>query len=640
MPPTRSSRPCRRPSATSPGPPTRLALVALTGDFGNVDHSIYVIPLATGVPALVFTDAANQRINLENGISWQPGGTKLLFTASMPFDPAAPNASITQQLFTVPTTGGAATQFFVPSAAPTDPQYRFGTPEWAPDGTRIAVWVQENGTVPSPYQDTYLSVMTTGVAPSSLRDVHVIPTAASGPYWSTDGAAVLFSDVPAGPGPAPATVIAATGGAPLGTYAYGGQITDWQPCPTGACAVWGLHTARTLSLQASRTKITKGRKVTFTGAVVRRWCVGLHGRSAGRPAEGGDRQGRDVRSPGLHDDRRCGSVHDEGQGPQDGAVPDRGHRGAGLPGRDLACGEGQDEGPTATTRWRPSRGTDPGPGRLPPDVTATPAISRADVGLRSERGPILLAVMLSVGLVAIDATILATAVPAVVGDLGGFTQFPWLFSVYLLTQAVSVPLYSKLADQYGRKPMMLVGVGIFLGGSLLCGLAWSMTSLIAFRAVQGIGAGAVQPIGMTIVGDIYSIEERAKVQGYLAGVWALASVVGPTLGGVFSDYLSWRWIFFVNLPIGAAALLDVRPQVRGARGEGVAQDRCARLVAAQRRWRPLAPRPARGRGPVVVGLRRSASRCSRPRCCCWWPSCGSRPGLPSRCSRSGSSGTA
>ena len=195
-----------------------------------------------------------------------------------------------------------------------------------------------------------------------------------------------------------------------------------------------------------------------------------------------------------------------------------------------------------------------GPWRLPPDVTATPAISRADVGLRSERGPILLAVMLSVGLVAIDATILATAVPAVVGDLGGFTQFPWLFSVYLLTQAVSVPLYSKLADQYGRKPMMLIGVGIFLVGSLLCGLAWSMTSLIAFRAVQGIGAGAVQPIGMTIVGDIYSIEERAKVQGYLAGVWALASVVGPTLGGVFSDYLSWRWIFFVNLPIGAAAL--------------------------------------------------------------------------------------
>lgn len=187
-------------------------------------------------------------------------------------------------------------------------------------------------------------------------------------------------------------------------------------------------------------------------------------------------------------------------------------------------------------------------------VTSTPPVSRADVGLRSERGPVLLAVMLSVGLVAIDATVLATAVPALVEDLGGFTQFPWLFSVYLLTQAVTVPLYAKLADQYGRKPMMLAGVAVFLLGSLLCGLAWDMTSLIAFRAVQGIGAGAVQPIGMTIVGDIYSVQERAKVQGYLAGVWALSAVVGPTLGGVFSDYLSWRWIFFVNLPIGAAVL--------------------------------------------------------------------------------------
>jgi len=184
----------------------------------------------------------------------------------------------------------------------------------------------------------------------------------------------------------------------------------------------------------------------------------------------------------------------------------------------------------------------------------SPTVSRADVGLRSERGPILLAVMLSVGLVAIDATVLATAVPAVVEDLGGFTQFPWLFSVYLLTQAVTVPLYAKLADQYGRKPMMLIGVSVFLLGSLLCGLAWNMTSLIVFRAVQGVGAGAVQPIGMTIVGDIYSVAERAKVQGYLAGVWAMSSVVGPTLGGVFSDYLSWRWVFLINLPVGAAVL--------------------------------------------------------------------------------------
>ncbi len=242
------------------------SLAALTGDFGNLDHSIYVVPLATGVAAHVYTDTSLNRINLENGLSWQPGGNQILFTSNLPDMPGA-NDSFTQQLFTVPASGGGATQFFVPPSNPGDPLYRFGTPEWAPDGTRIAVWVQENGTVPSPYQDTYIGVMTAGVGPNELRTVNVIPPAAAGPYWSADGTALLFSDVPAGPGPAPATVIAATGFAVLGSYAYGGQITDWQPCPTGTCVVWGLHTARTLSLQASKKKVTKGKKVTFTGQI-------------------------------------------------------------------------------------------------------------------------------------------------------------------------------------------------------------------------------------------------------------------------------------------------------------------------------------------------------------------------------------
>jgi EmrB/QacA subfamily drug resistance transporter len=187
-------------------------------------------------------------------------------------------------------------------------------------------------------------------------------------------------------------------------------------------------------------------------------------------------------------------------------------------------------------------------------TSASPRASRADVGLRSERGPILLAVMLSTGLVAIDSTILATAVPSVVADLGGFTSFPWLFSIYLLAQAISVPLYGKLADLYGRKPLMLLGVGLFVAGSLLCGVAWGMTALIVFRLVQGLGAGAIGPIGMTILGDIYTLQERATVQGYLASVWAVAAVIGPTLGGVFSDTIGWRWIFFVNLPLGMAAM--------------------------------------------------------------------------------------
>jgi EmrB/QacA subfamily drug resistance transporter len=175
--------------------------------------------------------------------------------------------------------------------------------------------------------------------------------------------------------------------------------------------------------------------------------------------------------------------------------------------------------------------------------------SRGGVGLRSERGPVLLALMVSTGLIAIDATILATAVPSIVHDVGGFAQFPWLFSVYLLAQAVSVSLYAKLADTVGRKPIILVGIGLFLAGSVLCGLAWSMTALIVFRAVQGLGAGAVAPIAITIAGDIYTVAERATAQGYIASVWAISSVVGPTLGGVFSELGLWRWIFLVNVPL-------------------------------------------------------------------------------------------
>ncbi|MEN3346109.1 MAG: hypothetical protein V7635_2685, partial [Arthrobacter sp.] len=171
------------------------------------------------------------------------------------------------------------------------------------------------------------------------------------------------------------------------------------------------------------------------------------------------------------------------------------------------------------------------------------------VGFRSERGPVLIALMLSSGLVAIDSTIVATAVPSIVRDIGGFSSFPWLFSAYLLAQAVSVPVYAKLSDMAGRKPIILTGIGLFLLGSILCGLAWSMPALIAFRVVQGLGAGAVLPVAITIAGDIYSLAERAKVQGYLASVWAVSSVVGPTLGGGFSSLGIWRGIFLVNVPL-------------------------------------------------------------------------------------------
>ncbi|MFE6921726.1 MFS transporter [Nocardia sp. NPDC057663] len=179
--------------------------------------------------------------------------------------------------------------------------------------------------------------------------------------------------------------------------------------------------------------------------------------------------------------------------------------------------------------------------------------ARPAVGLRSERGAILASLMMATSLVALDSTIIATGVLTITADLGGFALFPWLFSIYLLTQAVTVPIYGKIADTLGRKPVILFGIAVFALGSLLCGLATSMVALIVFRAIQGIGAGAVQPMTMVIASDLYTLPERAKVQGYLAGVWAGSAVLGPLLGGTFADFASWRWIFLVNLPLAAIA---------------------------------------------------------------------------------------
>lgn len=170
---------------------------------------------------------------------------------------------------------------------------------------------------------------------------------------------------------------------------------------------------------------------------------------------------------------------------------------------------------------------------------------------------VLAAVMLAMFMAAIEATIVATAMPAIVGDLGGFTRYSWVFSSYLLMNAVTVLIYGKLSDLYGRKPILTIGIIIFLIGSILCGFAESMTMLIVFRFIQGFGAGAVMPIASTIVGDIYTIEERAKIQGYLSSVWGISAILGPAIGGILVQYVSWQYVFWINVPLGILAIIGI-----------------------------------------------------------------------------------
>jgi EmrB/QacA subfamily drug resistance transporter len=176
-------------------------------------------------------------------------------------------------------------------------------------------------------------------------------------------------------------------------------------------------------------------------------------------------------------------------------------------------------------------------------------------GLR--RNWILVALMLTMVLAAMDNTIVATAIPQIVGDLGGFSLFSWLFSIYLLVQTITIPLYGKLADLYGRKPILIFGIIVFLIGSAACGFAWNMQSLIAFRGIQAIGAGAIMATVNTIAGDIYTIQERAKIQGWLSSVWGISAILGPSLGGALADYATWQWIFFINIPFGILSIVII-----------------------------------------------------------------------------------
>lgn len=170
------------------------------------------------------------------------------------------------------------------------------------------------------------------------------------------------------------------------------------------------------------------------------------------------------------------------------------------------------------------------------------------------RGWVLAALMVTMMLAAMDNTIVSTAIPQIVGDLGGFSLFSWVFSIYLLVQTITIPLYGKLADMYGRKPILIFGIGVFLLGSALCALSWNMYTLILFRGVQALGAGAIMATVSTLAGDLYNVQERAKIQGWLSSVWGVSAIAGPALGGAFAEYLSWHWIFLINLPLGAISI--------------------------------------------------------------------------------------
>lgn len=188
-----------------------------------------------------------------------------------------------------------------------------------------------------------------------------------------------------------------------------------------------------------------------------------------------------------------------------------------------------------------------------------PSTTRAGSGPSSatapaHRRPVVAALMLGMGLAALDGTIVSTAVPQIVGDLGGLAVFSWLFSGYLLAVTVTLPVYGKLSDTFGRKPVLVAGVVLFLVGSLLCAAAWDMASLIAFRVVQGLGGGALQGTVQTIAADLYPLKERPKIQAKLSSVWAASAVAGPAAGGLLAGYADWRWIFLINVPVGLVAL--------------------------------------------------------------------------------------
>lgn len=176
---------------------------------------------------------------------------------------------------------------------------------------------------------------------------------------------------------------------------------------------------------------------------------------------------------------------------------------------------------------------------------------------RSNTKIVTIAIFLTTFMTAIEGTIVSTAMPTIVSDLNGLEIMNWVVSTFLLMTAVSTPIYGKLADSIGRKPVFLFGIAVFVVGSALCGIAQNMVELILFRVIQGLGSGAVQPVAVTIIADLYTLEKRAKMLGLNSGFWGVASVIAPLLGGFIVQHLSWHWIFYINVPLGIIAFLLV-----------------------------------------------------------------------------------
>ena len=190
--------------------------------------------------------------------------------------------------------------------------------------------------------------------------------------------------------------------------------------------------------------------------------------------------------------------------------------------------------------------SNPVPATLPP----IPPITR-------EQALVTVGLMAALAVAALDTTVVGTAMPTVIGQLGGLSEYAWVFSAYLLASTTTVPLYSKLADIHGRKPVFLFGLALFVTGSALCGLAGSMPALILFRTIQGLGAGAVLPMSFTIAGDIFEPRQRARMQGLFSSIWGVAAIIGPAIGGLITQTVGWPWVFELNIPVGLVAAVII-----------------------------------------------------------------------------------